>query len=46
MAGAALTNAFVLGTSSLLPVVLLLVGALVAWGRRVRTRALLGNLGR
>lgn len=33
MIGAALTNAVVLGTSPLLPLALL-VGALVAWGRR------------
>jgi putative oxidoreductase len=45
MAGAAATNALVLGTSSLLPVALLLVAALVAWGRRERTRAVLGYFG-
>ena len=44
MAGAA-TNALVLGTSPLLPIVLLLVAALVAWGRREQTRAVLGYLG-
>lgn len=37
MAGATLTNVFVLGASPLLPLVLLLVSALVAWGRRQRT---------
>ncbi len=46
MVGAALTNAVVLGTSPLLPLALLLVGALVAWGRRARIGALLGNIGR
>jgi putative oxidoreductase len=45
MAGAAATNALVLGTSPLLPIVLLLGAALVAWGRRKRTRAVLGYLG-
>ena len=43
MAGATLTNLFVLGANPLLPLVLLLVSALVAWGRRARTRALLGE---
>ena len=33
MAGAILTNLFVLGTSPLLPMGLLVVSALVAWGR-------------
>lgn len=46
MVGATLTNLFVLAASPLLTVVLLLVGALVAWGRWPRTRALLGGLGR
>ena len=45
MVGATLTNLFVLGASPLLPVVLLVVSALVAWGRRARTRAP-GDLGR
>jgi putative oxidoreductase len=45
MAGAAATNALLLGTSPLLPIVLLLGAALVAWGRRERTRAVLGYLG-
>ena len=40
MAGAILTNLFVLGTSPLLPIGLLVVSALVAWGRWPRTRAL------
>jgi uncharacterized membrane protein len=44
MAGATLTNLFVLGASPLLPLVLLLMGALVAWGRRARAEALLGHL--
>jgi uncharacterized membrane protein YphA (DoxX/SURF4 family) len=46
MAGATLTNLFVLGASPLLPVVLLLVSVLVAWGRRARAETLLGPLGR
>ena len=40
MAGAILTNVLVLGTSLLLPIVLMLVSALVAWGRWPRTRTL------
>jgi putative oxidoreductase len=46
MAGATLTNLFVLGASPLLPLVLLLVSALVARGRRARAEPLLGHLGR
>src|SRR5215218_479155 len=46
MAGATLTNLFVLGASPLLPLVLLVVSALAAWGRRERTRALLGGIWR
>src|SRR5919112_340512 len=42
MAGATLTNLFVLGASPLLPSVLLLVSALVARGRRARAEAHLG----
>jgi putative oxidoreductase len=38
MAGATLTNVLVLGTSPLLPIVLLVVSAVVAWGRWPRTR--------
>jgi putative oxidoreductase len=44
MAGATLTNVFVLGTSPLLPIALMLMSALVAWGRWPRTRALAGKL--
>ena len=40
MAGAILTNVLVLGTSPLLPIVLMLLSALVAWGRWPRTRTL------
>jgi uncharacterized membrane protein len=43
MAGATLTNLFVLGTSPLLPVVLMVVSALVAWVRWPRTRTLFTN---
>ena len=46
MAGATLTNLFVLGASPLLPVVLLLVSVWVARGRRARAETLLGHLGR
>jgi putative oxidoreductase len=44
MAGATLTNVLVLDTSPLLPIVLMLVSALVAWGRWPRTKALAGKL--
>jgi uncharacterized membrane protein len=43
MAGATATNVLVLGTSPLLPIALLLVSALVAWGRWPRTRTLFTN---
>jgi putative oxidoreductase len=43
MAGATLTNVLVLDTSPLLPIALMLVSALVAWGRWPRTRALFTN---
>lgn len=43
MAGATLTNVFVLGTNPLLPVALLVVSSLVAWGRLSRTGALPGG---
>ena len=46
MAGATLTNLFVLGASPLLPVVLLLVSVLVVRGRRARAETLIGPLGR
>jgi len=46
MVGATLTNLFVLGASPLLTLVLLLVSALVAWGRWPRARALLTRIGR
>jgi uncharacterized membrane protein len=44
MVGATLTNVFVLGTSPWLPLVLLVVSVLVAWGRWPRIRKLLGAL--
>ena len=43
MAGATLTNGLVLGTSPLLPIALMLVSALVAWGRWPRSRTLFTN---
>ena len=43
MAGATLTNVLVLGTSPLLPIALMLVSALVAWGPWPRTRTLFTN---
>ena len=46
MAGATLTNVFVLGTSPLLPIALMLLSVLVAWGRWSRTKALSGKLKR
>jgi putative oxidoreductase len=46
MAGATLTNLFILGASPLVPIVQLVVSALVAWGRWPRTRVLLDKLGR
>ncbi len=46
MVGATLTNVLVLGTSALLPIALMLVSALVAWGRWPRTKVLLSKLGR
>ena len=42
MAGATLTNLFVLGASPAVPIVLLVVGVLVAWGRWPQTVDLLG----
>jgi MYXO-CTERM domain-containing protein len=41
-----MTNVAVLGTSPLLPILLLVVGAPVAWRRRKRTGARLGILRR
>ena len=46
MAGASLTNLFVLGASPLFPIGLLVVGALVGWGRWPQTRMLVDKLGR
>jgi len=46
MVGATLTNVLVLGTSPLLPIGLLVMSALVAWGRREWTRSLAGRVGR
>jgi uncharacterized membrane protein len=46
MVGAAVTNQFVLGESPWLPIALLLAGALIAWGRRSRTKALVDRLRR
>jgi putative oxidoreductase len=43
MAGATMTNVLVLGASPLLPLVLLTVSALVAWGRWPGTRTLFTN---
>jgi uncharacterized membrane protein YphA (DoxX/SURF4 family) len=45
MVGATITNLFI-GESPWLPVGLLLVSAVLAWGRRSRTRALAGRLRR
>ena len=46
MFGATLTNMFVLGTSPLLTIGFLVVGALVAWGRWTQTRSLIAGFGR
>jgi len=46
MVGATATNVLVLGASPLLPIGLLLVSAVVAWGRRARTKALAEKLRR
>jgi uncharacterized membrane protein YphA (DoxX/SURF4 family) len=46
MVGATTTNLFVLGESPWLPIGLLLASALIAWGRRSRTKALSGRLQR
>ena len=46
MIGAILTNLFVLGASPLLPIGLLVVGALVAWGRWTQTRSLIASFRR
>jgi uncharacterized membrane protein len=46
MVGAAITNLFILGESPWLPVGLLLVSALIAWGRWSKTKALTGRLRR
>src|SRR3712207_1976679 len=46
MAGATLTNVLVLGTSPLLPIALMLLSVLVAWGRWSRTRTLLAGFKR
>ena len=46
MAGATVTNLFILDASPLLPIVLVVVSGLVAWGRWPRTKTLLGRLGR
>ncbi len=46
MVGATLTNIFVLGTSPLLTIGLLVVSALVAWGRWPETRSLAAGFGR
>jgi putative oxidoreductase len=43
IAGAALTNVFVLGTSPLLPIALLVVSGMVAWSRWPRIRTLFTN---
>jgi uncharacterized membrane protein YphA (DoxX/SURF4 family) len=46
MGGAAVTNQFVIGESPWLPIILLLASALIAWGRRSWTRALVDRLRR
>jgi putative oxidoreductase len=46
MVGATATNVFVLSANPLLPVVLMLVSGLVAWGRWPQTKPLAGRLRR
>ena len=46
MTGATLTNLFILDASPLLTIGLLVVSALVAWGRWPQTRALIAGFGR
>jgi uncharacterized membrane protein YphA (DoxX/SURF4 family) len=46
MVGATVTNLFVIGERPWLPVGLLLVSAVIAWGRRSQTRALAARLKR
>ncbi len=46
MAGAVFTNLFVLGASPLLPLAIMVLSALVAWGRWSKVRSLLGKVGR
>jgi uncharacterized membrane protein YphA (DoxX/SURF4 family) len=46
MLGATVTNLFIIGESPWLPLGLLLVAAVIAWGRRSRTRALAARLQR
>jgi putative oxidoreductase len=46
MVGATLTNLFILGANPLLPIVLLLVSAVVAWGRWPQMKALAAMVGR
>ena len=43
MAGAVLTNIFILGANPLFPLFLLIVAAFVAWGRRPQTMTLFGG---
>jgi uncharacterized membrane protein YphA (DoxX/SURF4 family) len=40
MAGASITNAFIIHTSPLVPLVFLVISVVVAWGRWPQTRAL------
>lgn len=46
LVGATTTNLFILGESASLPIGLLLVSALIAWGRWSRTKGLAGRLQR
>lgn len=46
MIGAIATHLFIIGGSPVLPIVLLIVAAIIAWGRRDSTLALLGSLRR
>ena len=44
MAGASITNVFILGIAAWVPLAYLVLSAVVAWGRRPETNSLLGTL--
>jgi hypothetical protein len=46
MAGASITNAFIIHTSPVVPLAFLVVSAAVAWGRWPQTKAMVAKLRR